>query len=162
MGHSGTFPWSEPEAKDSLEHVTSATFDERVLKSDKPVLVDFYAEWCGPCKKLTPLLEEFAQEHPEVRVVKVNVDDNPELTKRYGIMAMPTLMVVRNGKVATPPSVGLVPKSKLRGNGDGRSGGRKGLSRSRLPAGRVRSTAIDRRQPFLHIAASWSLSAREL
>ena len=113
MGHGGMFPWSEPEAKDSLEHVTAATFDERVLKSDKPVLVDFYADWCGPCKRLTPLLEEFAAEHPEIRVVKVNVDDNPTLTKRYAVMAMPTLMVVRNGKVAAPLSVGLVPKTKL-------------------------------------------------
>jgi thioredoxin 1 len=113
MGRNGMFPWSEPEAKDSLEHVTTATFDERVLKSDKPVLVDFYAEWCGPCKRLTPLLEEFAQEHPEVRVVKVNVDDNPELTKRYGVNAMPTLMVVRNGKITSPPTAGAVPKSKL-------------------------------------------------
>jgi thioredoxin 1 len=113
MGRNGMFPWSEPETKDSLEHVTSTTFDERVLKCDKPVLVDFYAEWCGPCKRLTPIVEEFAAEHPEVRVVKVNVDDNPELAKRYGVNAMPTLMVVRNGKVAAPPSVGLVPKSKL-------------------------------------------------
>jgi thioredoxin 1 len=113
LGRSGSFPWSEPATKDSLEHITSATFEERVLKCDKPVLVDFYADWCGPCKRLTPLLEEFAEEHPEVRVVKVNVDDNPELTRQYGVNAMPTLMVVRNGKVAGPPSVGLVPKSKL-------------------------------------------------
>jgi thioredoxin 1 len=111
-GHNGFFS-PEPESKDSLEHVTSATFEERVLKSDKPVLVDFYAEWCGPCKQLTPLLEEFASEHPEIRVVKVNVDDNPELTRRYGIRAMPTLMVIRDGKVTTPPRAGFVPKSKL-------------------------------------------------
>jgi thioredoxin 1 len=110
-GHNGFFS-PEPESKDSLEHVTAATFDERVLKCDKPVLVDFYAEWCGPCKRLTPLLEEFAQEHPDVRVVKVNVDDNPELTQRYGVNAMPTLLVIRNGQVATK-SVGGVPKSKL-------------------------------------------------
>jgi thioredoxin 1 len=100
MGRNGMFPWSESEAKDSLEHVTAATFDERVLKCDKPVLVDFYAEWCGPCRQLTPRLEEFAQEHPEVRVVKVNVDNSPELARRYGVKAMPTLLVIRDGKVA--------------------------------------------------------------
>ena len=78
------------EASDSrLEHVTAATFDERVLKCDKPVLVDFYAEWCGPCKKLGPLLEDFAEEHPEVRVVKVNVDDNRDLAGRYAVRCPP-------------------------------------------------------------------------
>jgi thioredoxin 1 len=112
MGRNGLLPWSEPETKDSLEHVTSATFDERVLKSDKPVLVDFYAEWCGPCKRLTPIMEEFAAEHPEIRVVKVNVDDNQELAKRYKVTAMPTLLVVRDGKVSSR-SLGWVPKTKL-------------------------------------------------
>jgi thioredoxin 1 len=110
-GHNGFFT-PEPESKDSLEHVTSATFDERVLKSDKPVLVDFYAEWCNPCRELTPLLEEFASEHPEVRVVKVNVDDNRELAQRYNAMTIPLLLVIRDGKVVKT-SVGKVPKSAL-------------------------------------------------
>ena len=64
-------------------------FDERVLKCEKPVLVDFYAEWCGPCKKLGPVLEDFAQEHPEIRVVKVNVDENPDLVRRYEVKGIP-------------------------------------------------------------------------
>ena len=97
----------------SLEHVTTATFDERVLKCDKTVLVDFYAEWCGPCKQLGPLLEEFSHEHPEVRVVKVNVDDNAALTRRYGVSAMPTLLVIRGGQ-EKDRSVGLVNKEKIR------------------------------------------------
>ncbi len=111
MGRNGlVMPWSQP--PDSLEHVTTANFDERVEKCDKPVLVDFYAEWCGPCKQLTPVLEEFAGEHPEVRVVKVNVNDYPELTKRFGVTAMPTLLVFRDGKLAKR-SVGWVPKTKI-------------------------------------------------
>ncbi|MGO9111015.1 MAG: thioredoxin [Thermoguttaceae bacterium] len=105
------FPWSQtPESR--LEHVTAANFDERVLKCEKPVLVDFYAEWCGPCKKLGSVLEDFAQEHPEIRVVKVNVDENSDLVGRYGVKAMPTLLVIRGGKV-TSQSTGLVPKEKL-------------------------------------------------
>lgn len=112
MGRSGQgFPWSQS-SESRLEHVTTANFDERVLKCDKPVLVDFYAEWCGPCKQLTPILEEFSDEHPEVRVVKVNVDDNPELTKRFDVRAMPTLLAFRGGQV-TSRSVGLVPKTKI-------------------------------------------------
>lgn len=108
------FPWSQtPETHESqLEHVTAANFDERVLKCDKPVLVDFYAEWCGPCKKLGPVLEDFAKDHPEIRVVKVDVDKNSELTSRYGVQSMPTLIVFRDGKTG-PPSVGLVPKEYL-------------------------------------------------
>jgi thioredoxin 1 len=105
------FPWSQtPESR--LEHVTAANFEERVLKSEKPVLVDFYAEWCGPCKKLGPVLEDFAQEHPDIRVVQVNVDENSDLVGRYGVKAMPTLLVIRGGQV-TSQSTGLVPKEKL-------------------------------------------------
>ena len=88
-----------------LEHVSAATFEERVLKCEKPVLVDFYAEWCGPCKRLGPVLEDFAQEHPDIRVVKVNVDENPDLAGRYGVKAMPSLLVIRGGQV-TSRSVG--------------------------------------------------------
>ncbi len=112
MGHNAAlFPWSEsPESR--LEQVTAANFDERVLRSDKPVLVDFYAEWCGPCKRLGPMLEEFAQEHPDVRVVQVNVDKSSDLVGRYGVKAMPTLLVFRGGQL-TSQNTGLVPKEKL-------------------------------------------------
>ena len=112
MGRNGlVFPWSQS-SESRLEHVTAANFDERVLKCDKPVLVDFYAEWCGPCKQLIPILEEFADEHPETRVVKVNVDDSSDLAKRYGVNAMPTLLAFRGGQI-TSRSVGWVPKTKI-------------------------------------------------
>ena len=110
-GHNVLFPWSQtPESR--LEHVTAATFDERVLKSEKTVLVDFYAEWCGPCKQLGPVLEDFAKEHPEIRVVKVNVDENSDLAGRYAVKAMPSLLVIRGGQV-TSRSVGVVTKENM-------------------------------------------------
>lgn len=115
MGHNGlVFPWSQTqEAGESpLEHVSAANFAERVLKCDKPVLVDFYAEWCGPCKKLGPVLDDFAKEHPEVRVVKVNVDENKDLAGRYDVRAMPSLLAIRDGKVLTR-TIGVVTKEKM-------------------------------------------------
>ena len=115
LGHNSlVFPGSPAhEASDStLEQVTSATFDERVLKCEKPVLVDFYGEWCGPCKKLGPVLEEFAKEHPEFRVVKVNVDENSDLAARYEVKAMPSLLAIHGGKVMSR-SLGVVTKEKM-------------------------------------------------
>jgi thioredoxin 1 len=105
------FPGSQTQ-ESRLEHVTAATFDERVLKCEKPVLVDFYAEWCGPCKKLGPLLDDFADEHPELRVVKVNVDENSDLARRYEVNGIPCLLLIRGGEVASR-SVGLVTKQNL-------------------------------------------------
>jgi thioredoxin 1 len=101
-----------PAQPSRLEHVTAATFEDRVLKCDKPVLVDFYAEWCGPCKKLEPLLEDFSDDHAEIRVVQVNVDENADLARRYRVEAMPTLLVIRDGQEASR-SVGLIPKQNL-------------------------------------------------
>ena len=107
----GVLPWSQiPESQ--LEHVSAATFQERVLKCEKPVLVDFYAEWCGPCKRLGPLLEDFAQEHPEIRVVKVNVDENIDLARRYAVTNIPCLVVIRGGEVKSR-NEGLLSKGKL-------------------------------------------------
>ena len=108
------FPMSQTQ-ESRLEHVSTATFEERVLKCEQPVLVDFYAEWCGPCKRLAPVLEDFAQEHPEIRVVKVNVDENPDLARRYEVSHIPALLVIRGGEVTSPKVEGLVTKDKLAG-----------------------------------------------
>ena len=97
----------------SITHTSDATFDTDVLKSDSPVLVDYWAEWCGPCKMIAPLLDEVARDYDgRVRIVKVNVDDNQEITERYGIRGIPTLKLFKNGaEVAT--KVGALSKSQL-------------------------------------------------
>lgn len=82
-----------------VEHADQATFGQKVLRAPMPVLVDFYADWCGPCKAMAPVLEEIAQDEPNVRIVKVNVDRNPELATRYRIEAIPSLLVFRNGQI---------------------------------------------------------------
>ena len=93
-------------------HVTTDNFETEVLKSDVPVLVDFYADWCGPCKMLAPLLEQFAQENPQVKVCKINVDDQADLAMDYDERSIPTLVVFKDGKEANR-SVGLISKSQL-------------------------------------------------
>lgn len=82
------------------EHVSDANFDSEVIKSAQPVLVDFYAEWCGPCKMLAPLIDELATEYAgKAKIVKINTDDSPETAKKYGIMSIPTLIFFKNGQV---------------------------------------------------------------
>ena len=93
--------------------VTSQNFEEEVLKSDKTVLVDFYADWCGPCKMLSPIVDEVAKEMSEIKVVKVNVDKAQDLAMNYQVMSIPTLVVIKNGKEAKR-SVGLIDKSEIK------------------------------------------------
>lgn len=93
-------------------HVNTDSFANEVLKNDKPVVVDFWAGWCGPCKMLAPVLEEFAQAHPEVCVAKVNVDENPELTIAYRVGAIPSVLVFKDGKV-TNQTVGFTDMAGL-------------------------------------------------
>ena len=79
--------------------ITAQNFDDLVMKSDKTVLLDFWATWCGPCRMIAPVIEEIADEHPEIVVGKVNVDDEPALAERFGIQYIPTLIVLREGRI---------------------------------------------------------------
>jgi thioredoxin 1 len=96
----------------TLNEVTDANFQAEVIESEKPVLVDFWAPWCGPCRVVGPILEEIAQERDDLRVVKLNVDENQETAANYQVLSIPTMILFRNGAVAKKV-IGAYPKKKL-------------------------------------------------
>ncbi|MBN2475515.1 MAG: thioredoxin [Pirellulales bacterium] len=96
-----------------VEHANQADFARHVLQSEVPVLVDFYADWCGPCQMLAPVLDALAQETTQAKIVKVNVDQNPQLAVQYGVSSIPSLIVFQSGQV-TSQHVGLASKGQLK------------------------------------------------
>lgn len=93
-------------------HITKENFEEEVLKSDKPVLVDFWATWCGPCQMLLPVIESLADEVTDAKICKINVDEQQELAEKYRVMTIPTLCVFKEGKVANQ-SIGVITKDEI-------------------------------------------------
>ena len=96
----------------STININKNNFQEEVMQSDKPVLLDFWAPWCGPCRMVGPILEDIAQERNDIKVGKVNVDEQPELAGQFGVMSIPTLVVMKEGKI-TNQTVGARPKEQI-------------------------------------------------
>ena len=98
---------------EKIIHVTDSSFEEEVLKSEKPVILDYWAEWCGPCRMIAPLLDEIADEYADkITVAKINIDENQETPQKYAVRGIPTLMIFKEGNVAGT-KVGAVSKSQL-------------------------------------------------
>ena len=95
----------------SVVSVNKANF-EQIINTDKPVLIDFYADWCGPCRMVSPLVDEIAEENPQYVVGKINVDNEPELAAAFAVLSIPMLVVIKNGKIANQ-AVGAMPKEKI-------------------------------------------------
>ena len=93
-------------------HINKDNFHNEVLNSDKPVLLDFFASWCGPCRMVAPILDEIAEEREDIKVCKVDIDEQPELASRYRVMSVPTLMVLKNGNIMEQ-SIGAKPKHQI-------------------------------------------------
>lgn len=96
----------------SVITVTKENFENEILKADKTVLLDFYADWCGPCRMVSPIVDEIAEEHPEFKVGKINVDEQPELAAQFGVMSIPSLFVMKNGEIVNQ-SLGAKPKAQI-------------------------------------------------
>lgn len=96
----------------SVITLTNENFEKEAVLSDTPVLIDFWASWCGPCRMLSPVVDEIAQERSDIKVGKINVDEQPELATRFGIMSIPTLIVLQGGQLKNK-SVGVVPKETI-------------------------------------------------
>jgi len=96
----------------SVLHITKENFESEVLKSEKPVLLDFFATWCGPCRMVGPIIEEIAGENESFKVAKLDVDELPEIAKEYRVVSIPTLMVFKDGKVVNQ-ALGAMPKEKI-------------------------------------------------
>ncbi len=96
----------------SVLKITTENYEEEVLKSDKPVLLDFYADWCGPCRMMSPVIDDIAEERNDIKVGKINVDENEDLAMEYGVMTIPTIVIINNGETEKT-FVGVTDKSKI-------------------------------------------------